>query len=89
MDRQDALGPRYPRAWRWGARIVLVANAALLLLLAAVYLVPLPARDAGWSVVIEYRDGTPAYVFLAPDDKWRLPVDRVDPAYVRALVALG
>jgi len=67
---------------------VLVANAALLVLLAAVFVVPLPDRTAGWSVVVEYRDGTPAYVFLAPDDKWRLPVDRVDPAYVRALVAL-
>ena len=78
----------YPRAWRWAARIVLAINAAFLLLLAAVYLVPLPSRAAGWSVVVEYRDGTPAYVFLAPDDKWRLPVDHIDPAYVRALVAL-
>jgi penicillin-binding protein 1C len=52
--------------------------------------VPLPDRGAGWSAVVEYRDGTPAYVFLAPDDKWRLRVelDRVDPSYVRALVAL-
>ncbi|MBV8761364.1 MAG: penicillin-binding protein 1C [Deltaproteobacteria bacterium] len=88
MDRKDALGPRFPRAWRWTSRIVLAVNAALLLLLAAVYVVPLPSRAAGWSVVVEYRDGTPAYVFLAPDDKWRLPVDRVDPAYGRALVAL-
>ncbi len=78
----------YPRTWRWAARVLLAINAAFLLLLAAVYLVPLPSRAAGWSVVVEYRDGTPAYVFLAPDDKWRLPVDRVDPAYVRALVAL-
>ena len=67
---------------------MLAANAAFLLLLVAVYVVPLPSREAGWSVVVEYRDGTPAYVFLAPDDKWRLPVDRVDPAYVRSLVAL-
>ena len=27
-----------------------------------------------WSVAVEYRDGRPAYVFLSPDDKWRLPV---------------
>src|SRR3569623_334828 len=78
------VGLPFPRAWRWAARRVLVANAALLVLLAAVFDVPLPDRTAGWSVVVEYRDGTPAYVFLAPDDKWRLPVDRVDPAYVRA-----
>jgi hypothetical protein len=31
--------------------------------------------------VVEYRDGRPAFVFLSPDDKWRLHVtlDRVDP----------
>lgn len=80
--------PRLPRAWRRALGILLTANAALLLLLAAVYAVPLPSRDAGWSVVVEFRDGTPAYVFLAPDDKWRLPVDRIDPAYVRSLIAL-
>jgi penicillin-binding protein 1C len=60
----------------------------LLLLIGLVYAVPLPARGSGWSVVVEYRDGRPAYVFLAPDEKWRLPVDHVDPAYTRALVAL-
>lgn len=85
MDRKNAL-----RAWRWAARIVTAINAAFLLLLAALYVVPLPSQGAGWSVVVEYRDGTPAYVFLAPDDKWRLrpEIDRVDPAYVRSLVAL-
>ena len=89
MDRQAAVAPlRFPRAWKWSARAVVAINALGLLLVAALYLVPLPDRTAGWSCVIEYRDGTPAYVFLAPDDKWRLPVDRIDPAYVRALVAL-
>jgi hypothetical protein len=60
VDRKDALGPRFPRAWRWAARIVVAINAAFLLLVAAVYVVPLPAREGGWSVVVEYRDGTPA-----------------------------
>ncbi len=65
-------------------------NAALLALLVLVFAVPLPDRELGWSVVVEYRDGRPAYVFLAPDDKWRLQVqlDRVDPKFVAALVAL-
>jgi len=61
-----------------------------LVLAAAVYAVPLPDRDAGWSIAVEYRDGRPAYVFLSPDDKWRLPVelDRIEPKLVEALVAL-
>ncbi len=59
--------------------------------LVAAALVPLPERlsEAG-SVVVDYRDGTTAHVFLAPDERWRVPValDEVDPAYVTALVAL-
>jgi penicillin-binding protein 1C len=71
---------------------------ALLLLLClmvggagAAWLVPLPGRLASpHSAVIEYRDGTPAHVFLAPDERWRVLTRRedVDPAYVRALLAL-
>jgi len=76
------------RVWKWSARVMLAVNSLFVAFVAALYLVPLPARAAGWSCVVEYRDGRPAYVFLAPDDKWRLPVDRVDPTYVRALVAL-
>lgn len=69
---------------------ITIVNGALLALVALAYAIPLPARDAGTSVVVEYRDGRPAYVFLSPDDKWRLPVslDRVDPQFVAALVAL-
>ncbi|MDC0714677.1 penicillin-binding protein 1C [Stigmatella sp. ncwal1] len=58
---------------------------------AAAWLVPLPERLASpHSAVIEYRDGTPAHVFLAPDERWRVltRVEDVDPAYVRALLAL-
>jgi len=77
----------WSRATSW---LVAVVNAAFLALFAAVYLVPLPDRESGWSTVVEYRDGTPAHVFLSPDDKWRLQVDldAVDPKLIEALVAL-
>ena len=71
---------------------LVVMNAVLLVLLALVFAIPLPSNVTGGSasVVVEYRDGRPAYVFLTADEKWRLPVtlDRVDPKYVQALVAL-
>jgi penicillin-binding protein 1C len=71
-------------------RAINTCNAALLVLIALAYLIPLPDRDTGWSSVVEYRDGRPAYVFLAPDDKWRLQteLDGIDPKFVDALVAL-
>jgi penicillin-binding protein 1C len=74
----------------WTMRIVTACNVALLAIVALAYLVPLPDRDTGWSVVVEYRDGRPAYVFLAPDDKWRLEtdLDAIDPKLIDALVAL-
>src|SRR5262249_6518416 len=53
--------------------------------------VPLPSRLAQpSSAVVEFRDGTPAHVFLSPDGKWRLntALADVDPAYLRALVKL-
>ncbi|WP_375760713.1 penicillin-binding protein 1C [Corallococcus exercitus] len=71
-----------------------VALAGLVLLgtgLLAAWWVPLPERLAAPpSVVMAYRDGAPAYVFLAPDERWRIPApkDRIDRAYVRALLAL-
>ncbi len=80
-------------AWRC-ARVAVLAltvnNALWLVLFAAAFAIPLPAHGATPSVVVEYRDGRPAYVFLSPDEKWRLPValDRVDPKFVEALVAL-
>ena len=52
--------------------LLTIINALFLLLFALAFVIPLPTRDAGWSVVIEYRDGQPAHVFLSPDDKWRL-----------------
>src|SRR5688572_20643563 len=69
---------------------ITVINALLAVLLVLAYALPMPVRDARWSQVVEYRDGRPAYVFLSPDDKWRLHVtlDRVDPKLIEALVAL-
>jgi penicillin-binding protein 1C len=81
------------RRARW-LRVALVAAVAAsslwLALIGAVYAVPLPARAADWSIAVEYRDGEPAYIFLTGDEKWRLPVtlDRVDPKFVDALIAL-
>ncbi len=68
----------------------LAALAGLLgLLLAALYALPLPARlgEPG-STIVQYRDGSTAHVFLAPDERWRIPVRaaEVDPAYLRALL---
>ena len=87
MDRK---APLSQRLWPWALRAITVLNGAMVLLVMAAYLVPLPDRDTGWSAVVEYRDGRPAYVFLSPDDKWRLHVEleRVDPKFAEALIAL-
>ncbi|MCK8496151.1 penicillin-binding protein 1C [Myxococcus fulvus] len=72
--------------WTTAGLLVLAAVGV-----AAAWSVPLPSRlSAPPSVVMEYRDGTPAHVFLAPDERWRIaaPVERIDPAYLRALFAL-
>src|SRR5829696_495972 len=78
-------------AWRRaaGALVLLAALGAGALALA--HAVPLPERlGQAPSVVVEYRDGAPAHVFLAPDGRWRVPtpLSRLDPAYVPALLAL-
>ena len=88
--RAAAVAARRARRWRWALAAITLVNAALLAGLAAAVIAPLPERSADWSAAIEYRDGTPAYVFLARDDRWRLPValGDVDPAFVAALVAL-
>jgi penicillin-binding protein 1C len=81
------------RLHKWARRamwLVTAINALWLVLVIAIYVVPMPKRDLSWSVSVDYRDGEPAYVFLAQDEKWRLPVEmeRVDPKFVEALVAL-
>lgn len=85
-----AIGRRRWKVVRAVIWMVTVVNALFLALFVAVYAVPLPDRETGWSTVVEYRDGTPAHVFLSPDDKWRLQVDldAVDPKLLEALVAL-
>jgi penicillin-binding protein 1C len=68
---------------------VAVALAAGALPVAAAWLVPLPARLAvAPSTVVLFADGSPAHVFLAPDDRYRMAVslDEVDPAYLAALL---
>ncbi len=75
------------RSRRWLAALAAVPVA----LLVALYAVPLPTRLAEpGSTIVQYRDGTTAYVFLSPDDRWRIPVSarEVDPAYLRALLRL-
>jgi penicillin-binding protein 1C len=60
-------------------------------LLALAYLIPLPARlSQPSSTVIDYRDGTPAHVFLSPDEKWRIHarLEEIDPKYLDALLEM-
>ena len=70
---------------------VLTAGVLMALVAGAARLAPLPERltDPG-SQVVQWRDGTPAHVFLAPDDRWRIPVEagEVDEDYVTALLRL-
>jgi penicillin-binding protein 1C len=74
----------------WLKRL-LPALLALAVMKGVAWLVPLPERLAAPpSLVVRYHDQAPAFVFLSPDDKWRIaatPAD-VDPAYVKALLRL-
>ncbi len=68
---------------------VLAIGAVLAGVVGSAWLAPLPDRlSAPGSTVVAYRDGSAAHVFLAPDDRWRIPValQDVDPAYVDALL---
>ena len=71
-------------------RVAALAAVAVVAGLGLAFAVPLPARLATRpSSVLTWADGSVMHVSLAPDDRWRLPVDAlpVDPAYVSALVA--
>lgn len=73
------------------ARLTLIAGVILagLAVWIALWLVPLPARLAeSDSTVVEWENGEPAHVFLAPDGRWRLRtrLERVDPHYIEALL---
>ncbi len=82
--------------WKRRVRRAAVASAisvlvGLVCVVALAYLLPLPTR-LGFvdSTVVSFRDGSPAHVFLSPDEKWRVRVDldEVDPRYVEALLEL-
>ena len=63
----------------------------LLTLLGSTVVIPLPERlTTSHSSMLLYRDGTPAHVFLAPDERWRVAanLEDVDPRYVEALLAI-
>ncbi len=94
--RLDAVGRRLRP---WLGRRLAVARRALLpgvglaagLLLAgwiAALGTPLPERlTSEPSRIVRDRDGATLHVFLAPDERWRIPVelDEVDPDYLVAL----
>ncbi|ATB31803.1 penicillin-binding protein 1C [Melittangium boletus] len=83
------MAPRFTRKRVLGGALLLLALT--LGALAAAWGLPLPERlSAAHSVVVEYRDGTAAHVFLAPDQRWRVPtrLEEVDPAYLQALLTL-
>ena len=70
-------------------RLAMACIALLILLWLAAYAIPLPARiGEPPSTVVAFADGSPAYVFLSPDDRYRVAVDpeAVDPDYVEALL---
>jgi penicillin-binding protein 1C len=84
--------PRRRRLRPFAIALAAVGAVALLgvgALLASLYLAPLPDRlSAPPSPVVRWRDGTPAHVFLAPDERTRIAasIDDVDPAFVDALI---
>lgn len=64
--------------------------ACVSLVVAAGLWIPLPERLlVEDSVVVTWRDGTPAHVFLSPDEKWRMRIRASDvaPGYIEALLA--
>lgn len=64
---------------------------AILLGLAAAWLVPLPERlGLPSSPEVRYADGSVAHVLLSADEKWRVAarLDEVDPDYVAALYVI-
>jgi penicillin-binding protein 1C len=89
MLKLNALFRPPAAALRWLLRGVAAAAAAAVGALLLAWTLPLPARLAvPPSTVVAFADGSPAYVFLSPDDKYRMAVDAgaVDPDYAAALV---
>ena len=80
-------------AWRpWLRRAVLGGVAALALSIIAAWALPLPQRlSQSPSTVVTFADGSPAFVFLSPDDRYRMAVRvddlaHIDPDYLDALL---
>lgn len=79
---------------RFPARPLLVGMLVVFVVLwVSLRVVPLPTRlTAAPSTVITFAGGSPAFVFLSPDDKYRMAVnaddlhDTIDPDYVDALL---
>ena len=70
---------------------MLSALLGLIAMWSTFHFVPLPERlSAPGSAQLQYRDGQPAHVFLASDDRWRIPADleNIDPDYISALLAI-
>lgn len=81
--------PSRRRLVRW-ALLGAVASVAILLTLA--WTVPLPQRlTSPPSTVVTFADGSPAHVFLSPDDRYRMAIrtadlETIDPDYLDALL---
>lgn len=70
-------------------RLLSWAAAALASVWAIAWIVPPPARlGEPPSTVVSFRDGSPIYVFLSPDDKYRMAAElkTLDSDYVEALL---
>ena len=71
-------------------RILYGGLISLFLLILSFYM-PMPERiNTSHSTFLLYRDGTPAHVFLASDDRWRIEVklENIDPIYVDTLLGI-
>ncbi|MBM74353.1 MAG: penicillin-binding protein 1C [Proteobacteria bacterium] len=79
------------RIYRWASLFLKSSILMMLVLLLSIWLVPLPERlSVSHSTMLLYRDGTPAHVFLAPDDRWRVRADlsSIDEQYVKSLLSI-
>ncbi len=83
------------RGWlNWVGKLALVWLGAGVAVGLIAWSVPLPGRlTAAPSQVVAFADGSPAFVFLSPDDKYRMAIapaelraGGVDPDYVQALL---
>jgi penicillin-binding protein 1C len=69
--------------------LAVLAGLCLAAFAAMIMWLPLPDRlHTSDSVVVTWRDDTPAHIFLSNDEKWRVPVGTqgVAPAYIDALL---